>query len=263
MNGCLVNFDEHKSAVVSYNIKDDFRNVCRVMNIKFFSPTQLMFNDDDSTWFRFADSDWNPIKIQETTNKTDWGYEIKAVPKGALTRIDRKITNTNELASILGVQLVGKPMNLPMNLIGQDLLNICSRARSQSLQLNMNDFQNALFIYFDNTVLISNTLGSIFNDNGKVYEQVSNFIEGTTLFDSRLERRHNVEVIEPNYKTPNDIINSHIGQNILIQSSVSAKLFNVYSINFGDRNLKMVCTKIEMNSDLKPQVFANTFSEII
>lgn len=233
------------------------------MNIKFFSNTQLLFADDESTWFTFANSDWIPMSIKETTNLTDWGYEIKAIPKGAMTQIKRKINNTNELASILGVQLVGIPIKIPMNLINQDLLNICSRARSQSLQLNMNDITKALFIYFDNTALISNTLGHIFNDNSKVYENVSNFIEGTTLFDSRLERKHQVEVIEPSYKSPTDILNSHIGQNILIQSSVSAKLFNVYSINFGDRELKMVCTKVEMNSELSPQVYLNTFSEIL
>lgn len=266
MSGCIANLDSGEYPIFSYNVIDDFRQVCRIANFQFFSKNHLDFTNDESVWITDMNSDWVAYDIDETYNDNMWGYKITCVPKGALTVVNKTLKSTKDIANLIGTSLsdMSISIDVPINMINTNVMNFCARVRNQSLLLNADDVSKSTFIYFDNTVMVSTTLKTLIEGESEHYQNVSNLQEEVIFYDSRMKRLHEMDTLNPSEKKAKHILNSLIGRTICIKSSTPSQLFKSYTIDLQDRVLpRMVCINVETNSKTIPQVYFNTFAEIL
>ncbi len=238
--GRQINLDLGEGQILKGFITDDFFSCCSFLDIIFESPDKLTFDASPDYYLTYFEVDWVPMTFSESTGSNkNWHYELGCCPKNIYTYITKPITNTQELARTLRLDLNKRSSSLkiPCPVINQFAGNFIQDSRffsfEQTKANNGNNFDEAVFIYAGTKELLSCTWRNLINQKASTLE-INPILTGSDRisFQNDIIQNSFATAHGPKVWTQQDYIQKIIGKKFTIRSATPAKFLSVYTMKF-------------------------------
>lgn len=272
--GRQINLDLGEGQILKGFIIDDFFACSTFLDIIFECAGKCTFEESPDYYFTYYEIDWVPMSVSESTGSNGtWHYELSACPKSLYTLISKPITNTQELARALRLDLSRQSSSLkvPCPIINQYAGNFIQDSRLYSLEQakvkKPDDFSEAVYIYAGTKELISRTWRSI------VTQKATNMEFDPLLLGSDKIMFQN-DQIETAFSSAHgakvwnqkDFLSKMIGKKFTIQTAIPASFMSVYTMKFEnipefDSGLSYLCAYSRIDV-LKTNAYVHSFANI-
>ena len=240
--GKQINLDYGQGQILYGTLTDDFFSLCTFLEIIFECSEKLDFPPTLENYFTYYEVDWTPITVQESTgsNKT-WHYELSCYPKSVLTYITKPITNTQELARTLRLDLSKRSasLDLPCPVINQYAGNFIRDHRLYSLEQakvkNPDNLGEAVYMYVGTKEMLSITWRNLVKQKAETMEfpELTAGANKPTFINDQAETIFST-AHAPRVWQQKDYLGKMIGRKFTIETSEPASFLSVYTMKFED-----------------------------
>lgn len=272
MEGRQINLDLGEGQILQGTITDDFFSCCTFLDIIFECSGKLDFQPNINHYLTYYEVDWIAMNVSESTGSNgNWHYELGCCPKMVFAVISKPITNTQELARAMRLDLTRKSSSLkiPCPMINQFAGNFIQDSRFYSFeQAKVKDnLGEAIYLYAGTKELLSISWRNLITQTATTME-FSPDLAGSNLV-SFLDDQ--VEIVfssahDPKIWSQKDFIGKMIGRKFTIETAVPASFLNVYTMKFEDipefdTDVSYLCAYSQINV-MKANSYIHQFAEI-
>ena len=235
--GILVNFDENNVLIEASEFRQDFREVHSFCSFRFKFQENLDFSAGNT--LLYLGHEWDIVSHKRTGLEGAYSYDVLGYPRGSSSLVTEKFISAHALARGMKVEIADGSVDYSFDFPLRNILlgPLLYKYRWESIEKNLNNLKDALFLFYDFRGLMCRTYGSIKDDPGKVFTPLSSgtfsFVRGRDNFF------YNLDSFPSRFRYSN-VIGNLIGDMVEYNSMENLGFIvgNRYTLDTGDKDLK-------------------------
>ena len=266
--GVIVNLDENPNFVSQSTLTQDFRETHSRATFIFISPEKFEFGEGDT--IQAWGFEWEAVSYKEVDRGSEFFYSVLGYPVGVCSVVDKKFLNMSSLANSLGTRLEkdSTDFDIPFPLHNILLGPLLYKYRWESVEHNINNPDQAWFLFFDERGLISKTYSGM--SRGSIMEFDMDMLSDVgghyTFIRDALKVRYNND----HYPSPlsyQNYVGGLIGDKYDITGVIPGAVGERYKLSGTEENKfskydKLILVRQKYDSKKRPLPWVLTFGQL-
>jgi hypothetical protein len=254
----LFNADKDGLLNLRGSITQDFREVHATCGLVYTSLKGLKISEGDT--FIYMKTEWDLVSMRKVGIQSSGVYSILGYPKGVCNLIDQPYKSVSSLAEVAGIRFDKKEFtdfNFDLPLKNVRLAPLLYKYRQWSLEQNLDDIGQAMFLFVDRRGLVSKTYKEL--AEGDVFDlkpDVTGFTLNPYAVVDKLRNQYR-EDPAPRKFSYKQKVTALVGAKVEIQGMLAGTLGGHYKLHVGDKesdalSLVLVRQRFDSSKGMRP-----------